>query len=266
MKTDIQWPGDMIRTRILDLPVQSSTHAHAQHQLIVGLDGCADFEVMGQGGAVSRLHACLVPGHEAHAFSGRGSNHMLILDLAADTPLAPEAADDGLIRLFDKPRFVRLDQRMQGLLDFAAHELASPAANRGALNWHLGAVLLHSLHDRLFSGSPRIRHHQSLDLSRIDSFIRQRLDQPVSVADMAAQVHVSPSHFHTLFKQRAGQSPHQYLRNARVDEAVRLICNSALPLAEVATRCGFSSQSALTHAVRQQCGQTPGKLRVTGRQ
>ncbi|WP_150278974.1 AraC family transcriptional regulator [Halopseudomonas salina] len=254
----------MIRTRVLDLPTQCSTHAHAQHQLIVGLNGCADFEVMGQGGAVSRLHACLVPGHEAHAFSGRGSNHMLILDLPTDGSSAMGFTDDGLSRLFEKPRFIRLDQRVQGLLDFAAHELTRPSRLEGPLNWHLGGVLLHTLHDRLFSLPAQVRQPHSLDLSRLDAYIRQRLDQPVSVAEMAAQVHISPSHFHTLFRKRAGQSPHQYLLGARVEEAVRLICHSALPLSEVASRCGFSSQSALTHAVRQRCGLTPGKLRVNG--
>lgn len=252
----------MIRTRILDLPGQCSTHAHAQHQLIVGLQGCADFEVMGQGGAVSRLHACLVPGHEPHAFSGRGSNHMLILDLATEVSNAQGFAEEGLSRLFDKPRFIRLDQRIQGLLDFAGHELTGPAAQQGALNWHLGGVLLHTLHDRLFARPLQLRQEHGIDLARIDAYIRQRLDQPVSVAEMAAQVHISPSHFHALFKRRAGQSPHQYLLRARVDEAVRLIRHDSMSLSEVASRCGFSSQSALTHAVRQHCGQTPGKLRA----
>lgn len=251
----------MIRTRILDLPAQCSTHAHAQHQLIVGLEGCADFEVMGQGGAVNRLHACLVPGHEAHAFSGRGSNHMLILDLATESSLEPGVVDDDLSRLFEKPRFMRLDHRLQGLLDFAAHELAPGVEPQTPLQWHLGGVLLHTLHDRLFSRPVHTRPAAGLDLTRIDSFIRQRLDQPVSVAEMAEQVHISPSHFHALFKQRAGQSPHQYVLGARVEEAVRLIRDSSMPLAEVASRCGFSSQSALTHAVRQHHGKTPGKLR-----
>ncbi|HIQ54881.1 MAG TPA: AraC family transcriptional regulator, partial [Pseudomonas pachastrellae] len=43
-----------MRTRILDLPVQTATHAHPEHQLVIGLRGCADFEVQGQGGAVNR--------------------------------------------------------------------------------------------------------------------------------------------------------------------------------------------------------------------
>lgn len=257
----------MLKTKILDLPVQTSTHAHSQHQLIVGLDGCADFEVMGQGGAVNRLHACLVPGHEAHAFSGRGSNHMLILDLVEGTETALGYGADDLSRLFEKPRFLRLDQRLQGLLDFASQELQeSQAQNRQLpMAWHLGGVLLHTLHDRLFSRPLTPEPLPSLDLHRIDAFISQRLDQPISVADMAAQVHVSPSHFHALFKQVSGHSPHQYLLRVRVAEALRLISQTAVPLSEVASRCGFSSQSALTHAVRDQSGQTPRKLRLAAR-
>ncbi|WP_022964181.1 helix-turn-helix transcriptional regulator [Halopseudomonas pelagia] len=252
----------MIKTKILDLPVQTSTHAHSQHQLIVGLDGCADFEVMGQGGAVNRLHACLVPGHEAHAFSGRGSNHMLVLDLAEVSESTPGYESDDLSRLFEKPRFLQLDQRLQGLLDFAAHELRDDQSRQLPMAWHLGGVLLHSLHDRLFSMPLVTQPVRSLDLARIDAFILQRLDQPISVADMAAQVYVSPSHFHVLFKQFSGQSPHQYLLRARVAEALRMIRQSRIPLSEVASRCGFSSQSALTHAVRDYSGQTPRKLRL----
>lgn len=251
----------MIKTKILDLPVQTASHAHSQHQLIVGLDGCADFEVMGQGGAVNRLHACLVPGHEAHAFSGRGSNHMLILDLAEATETAPGYHVDDLSRLFEKPRFLKLDQRLQGLLDFAAYELQGNHGSHSPMAWHLGGALLHSLHHRLFSEPMVSQPLRSLNWSRIDAFISERLDQPISVADMAAQVYVSPSHFHMLFKQYSGQSPHQYVLRARVAQALRLICQSHMPLSEIASRCGFSSQSALTHAVRRHSGQTPRKLR-----
>lgn len=256
----------MIKTRVLDLPVQTATHAHAQHQLIVGLDGCADFEVMGQGGAVNRLHACLVPGNEAHAFSGRGSNHMLILDLAEQTEGSPGYGADDLARLFEKPRFLQLDQRLQGLLDFASHELRANQRRQMPMAWHLGGVLLHTLHDRLFSLPLTRSSPSNLNLSRIDAFIRERLDQPISVADMAAQAHVSPSHFHALFKQRAGQTPHQYLLRTRIEEALRLIRLTRMPLSEVASRCGFSSQSALTHAVRDHSGQTPRRLRMAASQ
>ncbi|MGI3130375.1 helix-turn-helix domain-containing protein [Halopseudomonas pachastrellae] len=254
-----------MRTRILDLPVQTATHAHPEHQLVIGLRGCADFEVQGQGGAVNRLHACVVPGGEAHAFSGRGHNHMLIMDLpsAAAGALGGNDAE----RLFERPRFVQLDHQLQGLLDFAQYAVATPQAEQDGLNWHLGGVLLAALQRRLGvdAGAQRARGAlSSEELQRLETYVLANLDRPLSVASLAAQVCVSSSHFHALYRQATGMTPHQHVLALRVREAAHLLRDSALPVAEVASRCGFSSQSALTHALRRQLGQTPRALRIGG--
>jgi len=77
--------------------------------------------------------------------------------------------------------------------------------------WHLGGVLLHSLHESgLFSAPLK----NSATCTQPGNFGRvlmrtsvQRLGSAISVADMAAQVYVSPSHFHVLFKRLAGSLP-----------------------------------------------------------
>lgn len=245
----------MPRTRVLDLPALSASHAHPEHQLIVGLEGCADFDIGGQGGAVSRLHACLVPGDTAHAFSGRGHNHMLILDI--DLTEISER-DSLLLRLFEKPRFVALDGRLQGLLDFASSELTALQPDT-PLGWHLGNTLLHAVHDRVFDDSAQQR--PPLDLNAIDRFILSNLEASISVADLARQVHVSPSHFFSLFRRATGHSPHQYIQRCRVSQAVQWLRAGELPIAEIASRTGFCSQSALTHATRRHLGLTPGAIR-----
>tara|TARA_R110001599_G_scaffold23245_10_gene85536 strand:- start:3354 stop:4124 length:771 start_codon:yes stop_codon:yes gene_type:complete len=252
----------MIKTRILDLPTQAATHAHPEHQLVVGLQGCADFEVMGQGGAVNRLHACLVPGGEAHAFSGRGHNHMLIMDLPAEAQGLSGYADERLEVLFDRPRFIELDHHLQGLLDFADYTLSQSRSAAG-MNWHLGGVLLHALHERL--SAPEKARSTGLDaaeLRYIDIFVQEHLDQGVSVAMLASLVCVSPSHFHSLFRDATGKTPHQYVLEIRLREASRLLRETDLPVAQLASRCGFSSQSALNHAMRRQLGVTPRQLRL----
>jgi AraC-like DNA-binding protein len=253
----------MITTRIVDLPSHSATHAHPEHQLIVGLEGAAEFEVMGKGGMVSRLHACLVPGCERHAFSGRGDNHMLILDLdpLLDQTMPGEGGDGVLDRLFEQPRFVRLDLSLQGVLDLASRHLVTAADGVSPLGWHLGGVLLHALHDRLFSTSLPLRPLGTLNMAPIEDYIARHLEQSISVADLAAVACVSPSHFHALFRQSAGMSPHQFVLETRVREARRLLVQTRLPVADIADRCGFSSQSALTHSLRQRTGQTPGQVR-----
>ncbi len=251
----------MIKTRVLDLPVQSAVHAHAHHQLIVGLEGSADFEVDGISGAVNRLQACLVPGHRWHAFSGRGPNHMLILDLYSDQPGLDAGEADGLPRLFDVPRFVRLDQRMQGLLDFAVQVLGSDEAATSPMAWHLGGLLLHGLHDRLFSTPVPLSSAAAIDLEKLEAYVRHNLERAISVPELATLTCVSSSHFHQLFKQVSGLTPHQFVLKIRLEQAAQMLTQSTLPVAEVASRCGFSSQSALTHAVRRATGKTPKRLR-----
>ncbi|TVP88896.1 MAG: AraC family transcriptional regulator [Pseudomonadaceae bacterium] len=252
----------MIKTRILDLPVQSAVHAHAHHQLIVGLEGSADFEVEGISGAVNRLQACLVPGHRWHAFSGRGPNHMLILDLYSDQPDLGSGEADGLGRLFDVPRFVRLDQRMQGLLDFAVQVLGSDDAAASPMAWHLGGLLLHGLHDRLFSTPVPLSSAAAIDLEKLEAYVRGNLERAISVPELATFACVSSSHFHQLFKQVSGLTPHQFVLKIRLEQAIHMLTRDTLAVAEVASRCGFSSQSALTHAVRRATGKTPKRLRM----
>lgn len=252
----------MIKTRILDLPTQSATHAHPEHQLVVGLQGVADFEVMGQGGAVNRLHACLVPGDEAHAFSGRGHNHMLIMDLPMQESGLAGYADERLQTLFERPRFIQLDHHLQGLLDFADHSLNQPQIAQG-MSWHLGGVLLHALYERLVaSEGVRSRGLDAAALQKIDGFVRQHLDHSVSVATLAALVCVSPSHFYSLFREATGKTPHQHVLELRLREAARLLRETTVPVAQLASRCGFSSQSALNHAMRRHLGLTPKQLRM----
>ncbi|UAW99755.1 helix-turn-helix domain-containing protein [Halopseudomonas nanhaiensis] len=243
----------MPTTRILDLPSQSATHAHPEHQLVLGLNGCADFEVDGTGGAVSRLHACIVPGDAAHAFSGRGENRMLILDVAMQ-----EFTDAGLKRLFDRPRFLTLDSRLLGLLDFAGVELGRHGSDT-PVAWHLGNTVLHAISQQLSSYVPSPR--AALDIEVLRRYVMQHLDKPISVRDLARQVHVSPSHFHALFRQATGHTPHHFVQICRVRQAADWLRETRLPIAEVASRSGFCSQSALTHATRRHLGLTPGAIR-----
>lgn len=180
---------------------------------------------------------------------------MLILDIDLNEV---SERDSLLLKLFEKPRFVALDSRLQGLLDFASGELTALQPDT-PLGWHLGNTLLHAVHDRLFDGPAQQR--TPLDLTVIDRYILGNLEATISVADLARQVHVSPSHFFSLFRRATGLSPHQYVQRCRVRQAAHWLRAGELPIAEIASRTGFCSQSALTHATRRHLGLTPGAIR-----
>lgn len=251
----------MLGVRLLCLSDQSHTHTHGHHQMVLSLAGRAEFEVAGQGGEVSRMRACLVPGDAAHAFAGLGDNSMLILDLADEAAFdrapAPERAQLG--RLFDGPRYPLLDADFQHLLAYAGAELTRYGHEPG-LSHALGGLLVQALHLRLCGPAPAIVR-RPLDRERIETYIERHLGRTVSVAELARVACLSPSHFHQQFKDCFGLTPHQYLLKARLDRAVRLLRESPLSLVRIAEECGFSSQSALTTAMRRHLGLTPRSLR-----
>ena len=81
---------------------------------------------------------------------------------------------------------------------------------------------------------------------------------------MAGVAGLSVSQFARAFKARTGQPPHRYLMRLRVEQAVRLLRTSTLPIADISARCGFSHQEHLTRVLRAQLGTTPAALRRSG--
>jgi len=247
----------MLQARLIRLDDQAHVHTHDHHQLVMSLVGRAEFEVGGRGGEVCRMRACLVPGDAAHEFAGVGDNRMLIIDLDERDTSSEDL--DLLHSLFEKPRYPALDADFQNLLNYAGAELERYGSD-SILARSLGGVLLRALHLRLFGEQRQPRG--TLDLQRLDDYIGEHLARRISVAELAQQMCLSPSHFHALFKDCVGLTPHQYLLKARLDRAARLLRETRLPLVRIAEDCGFSSQSALTTAMRRYLGLTPKRLRA----
>jgi AraC-like DNA-binding protein len=63
------------------------------------------------------------------------------------------------------------------------------------------------------------------------------------------------------FLAETGQTPMDYVRSRRLQLGRRLLQSSALPIGEIATRVGYSSQSAFTAALSRQFGCTARALR-----
>ncbi|WP_246665097.1 AraC family transcriptional regulator [Neorhizobium sp. P12A] len=99
-------------------------------------------------------------------------------------------------------------------------------------------------------------------LRRARDTIDARLDQEVSLAQLASDCGLSTSHFARAFARSTGTPPHRWLMQRRVDRAKELMLTGA-PLAEIAVMCGFSDQSHLTRVFSQTTGMTPGRWRET---
>lgn len=85
------------------------------------------------------------------------------------------------------------------------------------------------------------------DFSDLTQWMLGRLDQPLTLEDMAQFVGRSASHFRALFRKQMGCPPIYYLHHLRHSEASRLLRETAMPIKAVARRVGYDQ---LTHFYR----------------
>ena len=86
----------------------------------------------------------------------------------------------------------------------------------------------------------------------------ERLGEPLTVTDLAAEVRLSPYHFLRTFRRAVGETPHRRLVRMRLAEAKRLL-ESGATVADTARRCGFSSSSHFSAVFLREIGMRPSQ-------
>ena len=94
-------------------------------------------------------------------------------------------------------------------------------------------------------------------LSQTIDYIQSNLAKKLSLTTMAELVDMDKYYFATQFRQAMGIAPYQYVIQQRVEKAKRLLQRKRLSLIEIASECGFASQSHFNKVFRQYVGTTP---------
>lgn len=88
-----------------------------------------------------------------------------------------------------------------------------------------------------------------------------RLDQPLTVEDLATQAALSPRTLARRFTDQLGTGPGQWLLTQRITAARELLESTDLPLDAIARRVGLSSPTNLRRRFLRALGTTPGAYR-----
>ncbi|WP_273204964.1 AraC family transcriptional regulator [Marinobacter subterrani] len=254
----------MLQSKLLKLPTAAHQHKHEHHQIVVGVRGEAELSVDGTGSWLDTWKACFVPAEASHDYCGDDKNHVLVINLDPLTPAfnTPAHADyERMMRIFERPRTLQMDNRLQGLVQFAAGEF-DRAPDNHTLQQHLAASILYCMADRMTDRKTETSNRYSVSPEAIRRYIFSNLHRKITVEDMAGEACLSVSRFHEVFREAAGITPHQFLLRTRLDRAAELLASTSLSVSEISYRTGFSSQSALTNALRKYKGTTPSRLQV----
>jgi AraC-like DNA-binding protein len=98
-------------------------------------------------------------------------------------------------------------------------------------------------------------------LERTLSLIHERFSQPLSLAALARHAGMSVSRFSCVFREVLGTSPLEYVAQARMREARRLLRAPGESIAEVAYAVGFQDSNYFSRSFKQHHGMSPREFR-----
>lgn len=83
----------------------------------------------------------------------------------------------------------------------------------------------------------------------------------VSLSDLAARFHYSPSHISHRFKKKVGVTLKEYCNRLKLQDACGLLLHTDLAVTEISLACGFSNLSYFIQLFRKEKGLTPLQYR-----
>jgi AraC family transcriptional regulator len=92
-------------------------------------------------------------------------------------------------------------------------------------------------------------------------YIEQTAAQELSLSHIAGAVGLSPFHFLRLFKRETGVTPHRFLMQTRVRNAIVLLTETQQPVTDIAFTVGFADLSNFTNYFRRELGCSPSQFR-----
>ncbi|UCI17894.1 AraC family transcriptional regulator [Mesorhizobium sp. B2-1-8] len=98
-------------------------------------------------------------------------------------------------------------------------------------------------------------------LRRVQDILMSRLDEDITLAELASACGLSNRHFSRAFRESKGLAPFQWLAAKRLEIAREMIIHTSLPFNEIARACGYADQSHLARTFKRRFGTTPSDER-----
>lgn len=100
-------------------------------------------------------------------------------------------------------------------------------------------------------------------MKRIVAYMDENLgNSDITIDDIAQTVGISRASLHRKMKRQMGTSPMEFLREARIRKAVKMLSMSTNSVSSIAYLCGFSDPKYFSKCFRQTMGISPTEYRI----
>ena len=104
-------------------------------------------------------------------------------------------------------------------------------------------------------------HEYTRRIDRVIDYLRDHLDKPLKLEDLARVACFSEYHFHRVFGAMTGETLNDFTNRLRLEKAARLLRYSEQSLTDIALDCGFSSSATFSRAFRTGYDTSPSQFR-----
>jgi len=164
-------------------------------------------------------------------------------------------------------------RRVESLVDARVGALAAAVNAERVAGYPSGRLFLDSVEQALAAALVNgyaVRHRSvqthrgglgSARLRRIKEFVDARIEDELTLCEMAQAVELSTAYFSRMFRKSTGETPHQFLLRQRLERAEKMLRSADGRVMDVAVACGFKSQQHFAQVFRHVYGVSPTEYR-----
>ena len=127
------------------------------------------------------------------------------------------------------------------------------------------AKILHHLFGELFYNnlafSPHQRTNRFRSIEPTLHFLRQHIDQPLTLTEMANHAGLSKPHFSRIFKNQTGYAPMDYFIHLKLQKASSLLILTEMTVREIAWMVGYGDPYYFSRLFKKVVGVSPSVIR-----
>src|SRR6202171_1996474 len=101
----------------------------------------------------------------------------------------------------------------------------------------------------------------SARLRRIKDLVHAKIEDDLSLDEMAQSVGLSTAHFARMFRKSTGETPHRFVLRQRLERAKAMLRAPDARVLDVAVACGFKTQEPFAQTFRGVWGVSPTEYR-----
>jgi len=101
----------------------------------------------------------------------------------------------------------------------------------------------------------------SARLRRIKELVHAKIEDDLSLDEMAQSVGLSTAHFARMFRKSTGETPHRFVLRQRLERAKAMLRAPDARVLDVAVACGFKTQQHFAQVFRDVWGVSPTEYR-----